>query len=610
VVQVNANGVLERDLFVHEDGMWDLRSGTLRVEGNVDGNINLNGGHLQHNKEARGSWKNSGTIGYEAATTPLMNALTIDNSGLVSLAANAMVQMENSSMILNAAGSELRFDDGASLIGTSGTIRNGGVIRKVGGSGLAVIGSGVAFSNTSGIVDVQTGILRNAGATSIYAGQTFTKRGAGEFDAAGGLGVEGDVTHEAGKVTAGGTWFSTGRYGDGGWANYTISGGELSATIFVLGNWETKGRVTQSGGKVNVWNLSMSSMEHGGSGAGRSEYNMSGGELAVGGYLTIGGLGQGTFTQSGGVINNGMRHWVGYGATGSHVISGGTINTVEQFVGYGAGASGTFSASGNAVVNAAAVSVGTNGGAGSYSVAGNAGVNVSAYVMNDGTWSQADSATAVIGDFGGTGETMVSGGSMTANHIRQHSLTVSGGSVNIRSSGGGYGPGESNRTSIVKNITISGSGRFDLTNQHLIVDWDSVNPVADVKAAITSAYSGGAWSGAGITSSKITPTNKRAVGYYDNAAPGTIRVFGGQAVDASATLVRYTLAGDTDLDGTIAFADLLAMQANYGLSGKMWQHGDVDYDGTITLRIRCGSMPTMVWCWRRRANRSWAGTVS
>ena len=45
--------------------------------------------------------------------------------------------------------------------------------------------------------------------------------------------------------------------------------------------------------------------------------------------------------------------------------------------------------------------------------------------------------------------------------------------------------------------------------------------------------------------------------------------------------VKYTLYGDTNLDGTVNSVDFGNLAANFGQSGKVWDQGDFNYDGTV-----------------------------
>lgn len=44
---------------------------------------------------------------------------------------------------------------------------------------------------------------------------------------------------------------------------------------------------------------------------------------------------------------------------------------------------------------------------------------------------------------------------------------------------------------------------------------------------------------------------------------------------------KQLIMGDTDLDGTVTFADYQILEANFGYSGKSWANGDFNGDGTV-----------------------------
>src|SRR5258706_15307344 len=100
-------------------------------------------------------------------------------------------------------------------------------------------------------------------------------------------------------------------FGNGtpGGATYTLSGGELGATVLAVGYGGASGRVVQSGGTLSVVNLSLAGPEWGGGSGG---YEMSGGQVSASGQLLVGGLGVGTFNQSGGDVSSGGRMLIGY----------------------------------------------------------------------------------------------------------------------------------------------------------------------------------------------------------------------------------------------------------------------------------------------------------
>jgi hypothetical protein len=145
---------------------------------------------------------------------------------------------------------------------------------------------------------------------------------------------------------------------------------------------------------------------------------------------------------------------------------------------------------------------------------------------------------------------------------------------------------------VTNNLSVAPLGAFvDLRNNALIVDYDamSASPLSDVRARIFSAFDPAAtnhWTGPGITSSTAAGKAGGAVGYAEASAvlgPAGGN-FLGEDVDGSAVVVRYTLNGDANLDGTVDFNDLVALAQHYNTSaGQLWSGGDFTYDGNINF---------------------------
>lgn len=136
------------------------------------------------------------------------------------------------------------------------------------------------------------------------------------------------------------------------------------------------------------------------------------------------------------------------------------------------------------------------------------------------------------------------------------------------------------RTIKTNTLSITDGGRLDLKDNGLIVDYTGTSPLANVAALIASARAGGNWSGAGITSSTAAANSALGIGFAEASAIGSPTSFLGAGVDATSVLVRLTLRGDSNLDGAVNFADLLALARSYGQSGS-WVAGDSDYDGVV-----------------------------
>jgi hypothetical protein len=145
---------------------------------------------------------------------------------------------------------------------------------------------------------------------------------------------------------------------------------------------------------------------------------------------------------------------------------------------------------------------------------------------------------------------------------------------------------------VTRSVSIAPADTFvDLQDNALVVDYDKAapSPFSDIRARIFSGYESAAtihWRGPGISSSTAAASSGRALGYAeasDVLGPNGGDFFG-ETVDASAVLVRYTLAGDANLDGGVNFNDLVALAQNYNTpSGATWSHGDFNFDGVVNF---------------------------
>ncbi len=142
-------------------------------------------------------------------------------------------------------------------------------------------------------------------------------------------------------------------------------------------------------------------------------------------------------------------------------------------------------------------------------------------------------------------------------------------------------------TSKVNTLTITTSGRLDLTDHDMLIDYTGASPFADIKAALQSGYGTGTFNGSvGIISSTAgASTNpKTAIGYAEATdVLGPVGgPFSGQTADGTTVLLRYTLSGDANLDKTVNLDDFTRLAAGFGVS-TIWSGGDFNYNGSVTL---------------------------
>jgi hypothetical protein len=148
-----------------------------------------------------------------------------------------------------------------------------------------------------------------------------------------------------------------------------------------------------------------------------------------------------------------------------------------------------------------------------------------------------------------------------------------------------------NPTPLVAEGTNGNTAKMDLTSRGLIVDLpdgaDQNAALGSLRAQIIAGYAAGTWQGNGLTSSTAAAGGLSAgVGFAlaSQVAPGGS--FMGAPVDGSALVARYTLYGDSTLDGVVDFNDLVKLAQNYNtvfdptLVG-WWFAGDFTYDGKV-----------------------------
>jgi autotransporter-associated beta strand protein len=162
--------------------------------------------------------------------------------------------------------------------------------------------------------------------------------------------------------------------------------------------------------------------------------------------------------------------------------------------------------------------------------------------------------TVTLGNISGSGSiTKTSAGTLKlagASNAISGNLAINGGNTIVAfSPGGGATPATLN----VALLSFSGTGKLDLTDNQLF----TTSSVASVQSQLS-------------LHTLFTSSTGGVLGYM-NTGSGT-------------TEVRFTLAGDTNLDGAVDVADLGALATNYGMtSGAVWAQGDATGDGAVDV---------------------------
>ncbi|HYO09043.1 MAG TPA: SdrD B-like domain-containing protein [Tepidisphaeraceae bacterium] len=155
-------------------------------------------------------------------------------------------------------------------------------------------------------------------------------------------------------------------------------------------------------------------------------------------------------------------------------------------------------------------------------------------------------------------------------------------------------PAGADATILTGALTVS--GRLDLADNDLAINYAAASPIGSwtgsaytgTAGSIRSGRNGGAWNGDGIITSAAGGITK-SLGVNEASTvlgiSGTqTALWNGQVVDATTVLVKFTHAGDADLNGRVDGDDYFIIDARAAAGGSGawgWWRGDFDYNGKI-----------------------------
>jgi hypothetical protein len=243
-------------------------------------------------------------------------------------------------------------------------------------------------------------------------------------------------------------------------------------------------------------------------------------------------------------------------------------------------------ASSYVVAGAQTITIDTVSGSGAINVlSGNHTIAAPVTLAKDTTATIAGASTlALTGNLTATGVTLSKqgDGTLQTTNVRATGLNVSGGVVRIAPSGAAGG------VSRVAQLSVSGNGRLDLTNNKLVVT--AAGSANALTALIASGRNGGGWAGNGIvtsqtqaTTSNFTTLGVATAAQVKGVAATATATWAGQTVTGSDSLVMYTYGGDANLDGKINVDDYTRIDFNVPLGATGWYNGDFNYDGKINV---------------------------
>jgi hypothetical protein len=158
-------------------------------------------------------------------------------------------------------------------------------------------------------------------------------------------------------------------------------------------------------------------------------------------------------------------------------------------------------------------------------------------------------------------------------------LTIQSGGALVNSGGG---------LTVFGAPNLGAGAKVDVGASSMIVRYGGLgSPAATIRTNLIAGRNGGAWNGAGITSSAAATVaidgnnpHKTALGYAEASSIGLSTV-DGIPIDPVSVVVRYTYSGDANLDGAVNTADFNALAAKFNQSGQEWVQGDFNYDGNV-----------------------------
>jgi ELWxxDGT repeat protein len=140
---------------------------------------------------------------------------------------------------------------------------------------------------------------------------------------------------------------------------------------------------------------------------------------------------------------------------------------------------------------------------------------------------------------------------------------------------------------VTSALSVAGAGSLNLNDNALVLRGGGTTGAALVENLLRQGFNGGNWNGVGgITSGAAAtdPTSSTALGHASNAVLNKTSFAGVTGLTATDVLVKYTYAGDANLDGQVDIGDLgLLAGAWQQPSGKTWFDGDFTYDGAVNI---------------------------
>lgn len=151
---------------------------------------------------------------------------------------------------------------------------------------------------------------------------------------------------------------------------------------------------------------------------------------------------------------------------------------------------------------------------------------------------------------------------------------------------------------LTKSLALDPTAVLNLTDNDLAINYTpGSSPIGTSNGATYDGVTGmvqrgqnaGTWDGKGIVTDRsdaaagLTSLGVAEAGDVFGIGPGDTIAWDGMTVDGSTVLVKYTYAGDANMDGVISGDDYSAIDFNIAVPGSFgWYAGDFNFDGIIS----------------------------
>lgn len=135
---------------------------------------------------------------------------------------------------------------------------------------------------------------------------------------------------------------------------------------------------------------------------------------------------------------------------------------------------------------------------------------------------------------------------------------------------------------IEEESTPANSGRLDMNDGGLILDYDSTSPFSAIAAYVAAGSVSTPSQRWGLMSSLFD--GSKVIGYAEHSefGIGAKTSFGGHSsLDYTTIFIRLTYLGDATLDGKVNIYDTHQLGVHWMGTGKSWIHGDFNFDGVV-----------------------------